>query len=106
MSLTEYYACFAGWFSLNVPSGLTIYWFINNVLSTAQQVCRLPYPLLFEVKEGEKKGISAYPFSSQNLCHGAELTSFCSADLAQEDNSAASLGVCKHRHRRQHKEHC
>ena len=28
----------AGWFSLNVPSGLTIYWFINNVLSTAQQV--------------------------------------------------------------------
>ena len=28
----------AGWFSLNVPSGLTIYWFINNILSTAQQV--------------------------------------------------------------------
>ncbi|EIE23496.1 hypothetical protein COCSUDRAFT_15426 [Coccomyxa subellipsoidea C-169] len=27
-----------GWFSLNVPSGLTIYWFINNVLSTAQQL--------------------------------------------------------------------
>ncbi|BDA47392.1 Inner membrane protein PPF-1, chloroplastic [Coccomyxa sp. Obi] len=27
-----------GWFSLNVPSGLTIYWFINNVLSTAQQI--------------------------------------------------------------------
>ena len=30
--------CPAGWFSLNVPSGLTIYWFINNILSTAQQV--------------------------------------------------------------------
>ncbi|GAX80476.1 hypothetical protein CEUSTIGMA_g7915.t1 [Chlamydomonas eustigma] len=27
-----------GWFSLNVPSGLTLYWFINNILSTAQQV--------------------------------------------------------------------
>jgi len=27
-----------GWFSLSVPSGLSIYWFTNNVLSTAQQV--------------------------------------------------------------------
>jgi YidC/Oxa1 family membrane protein insertase len=27
-----------GWFSLNVPSGLTLYWFVNNVISTAQQV--------------------------------------------------------------------
>ncbi|MED6208773.1 Inner membrane protein PPF-1, chloroplastic [Stylosanthes scabra] len=27
-----------GYFSLSVPSGLTIYWFTNNVLSTAQQV--------------------------------------------------------------------
>lgn len=27
-----------GYFSLSVPSGLTIYWFVNNVLSTAQQV--------------------------------------------------------------------
>merc|ERR1712113_598490 len=26
-----------GYFSLNVPSGLTLYWFTNNVLSTAQQ---------------------------------------------------------------------
>lgn len=28
----------AGWFALNVPSGLTLYWFTNNVLSTAQQL--------------------------------------------------------------------
>ncbi len=28
----------AGWFSLNVPSGLTLYWFINNILSTTQQL--------------------------------------------------------------------
>lgn len=35
----------AGWFSLNVPSGLTIYWFINNVLSTAQQVSALYQPV-------------------------------------------------------------
>jgi YidC/Oxa1 family membrane protein insertase len=28
----------AGWFALNVPSGLTLYWFTNNVLTTAQQV--------------------------------------------------------------------
>ncbi|CAA6656822.1 unnamed protein product [Spirodela intermedia] len=27
-----------GYFSLSVPSGLSIYWFVNNVLSTAQQV--------------------------------------------------------------------
>ncbi|XP_057449159.1 inner membrane protein PPF-1, chloroplastic [Lotus japonicus] len=27
-----------GYFSLSVPSGLTIYWFTNNLLSTAQQV--------------------------------------------------------------------
>ncbi|XP_066308416.1 inner membrane protein ALBINO3, chloroplastic-like isoform X1 [Miscanthus floridulus] len=27
-----------GWFSLSVPSGLSIYWLTNNVLSTAQQV--------------------------------------------------------------------
>ncbi|KAK9827918.1 hypothetical protein WJX74_009095 [Apatococcus lobatus] len=27
-----------GYFSLNVPSGLTLYWFTNNLLSTAQQV--------------------------------------------------------------------
>ncbi|KAF5830652.1 60Kd inner membrane protein-domain-containing protein [Dunaliella salina] len=27
-----------GWFSLNVPAGLTLYWFVNNILSTAQQV--------------------------------------------------------------------
>ncbi|XP_015058326.1 inner membrane protein PPF-1, chloroplastic [Solanum pennellii] len=27
-----------GYFSLSVPSGLTIYWFTNNVLTTAQQV--------------------------------------------------------------------
>ena len=28
----------AGWFSLNVPSGLTLYWFVNNMLSTGQQL--------------------------------------------------------------------
>ncbi|KAK9823479.1 hypothetical protein WJX72_003029 [[Myrmecia] bisecta] len=27
-----------GYFSLNVPSGLTLYWFTNNLLTTAQQV--------------------------------------------------------------------
>ncbi|GER37208.1 inner membrane protein [Striga asiatica] len=27
-----------GYFSLSVPSGLSIYWFVNNVLSTAQQL--------------------------------------------------------------------
>ena len=29
---------FAGYFALNVPSGLALYWFVNNLLSTAQQV--------------------------------------------------------------------
>merc|ERR1712188_256018 len=27
-----------GWFSLNVPSGLTLYWFTNNILSVGQTV--------------------------------------------------------------------
>lgn len=27
-----------GWFSLNVPSGLTLYWFTNNILTTGQQI--------------------------------------------------------------------
>lgn len=27
-----------GYFSLNVPSGLTLYWFTNNIITTAQQV--------------------------------------------------------------------
>jgi len=27
-----------GWFSLNVPSGLTLYWLVNNIISTGQQV--------------------------------------------------------------------
>ncbi|CAL9134926.1 unnamed protein product [Musa textilis] len=27
-----------GYFSLSVPSGLSIYWFTNNILSTAQQI--------------------------------------------------------------------
>lgn len=27
-----------GYFSLNVPSGLTLYWFANNLITTAQQV--------------------------------------------------------------------
>lgn len=30
--------CRAGYFALNVPSGLALYWFTNNLLSTAQQV--------------------------------------------------------------------
>lgn len=28
----------AGWFSLNVPSGLTLYWFVNNIISTGMQL--------------------------------------------------------------------
>eukprot|EP01023_Acetabularia_acetabulum_P066032 TRINITY_DN883_c0_g1_i2.p2 TRINITY_DN883_c0_g1~~TRINITY_DN883_c0_g1_i2.p2 ORF type:complete len:136 (-),score=31.48 TRINITY_DN883_c0_g1_i2:369-776(-) len=27
-----------GWFSLNVPSGLALYWLTNNIISTGQQV--------------------------------------------------------------------
>ena len=27
-----------GWFSLNVPAGLTLYWIVNNVITTAQTV--------------------------------------------------------------------
>ena len=34
----------AGYFSLNVPSGLTLYWFTNNLLTTGQQVCNFACP--------------------------------------------------------------
>lgn len=40
----------AGWFSLNVPSGLTLYWFVNNLLSTGQQLY-----LKATVKVGEER---------------------------------------------------
>lgn len=37
-SILKFLPLLLGWFSLNVPSGLTLYWVTNNVLSTAQQV--------------------------------------------------------------------
>nr|ACG39675.1 inner membrane protein ALBINO3 [Zea mays] len=38
MLILKFLPFMIGWFSLSVPSGLSIYWFTNNVLSTAQQV--------------------------------------------------------------------
>jgi len=35
---SSWLTCSAGYFALNVPSGLALYWFTNNLLSTAQQV--------------------------------------------------------------------
>lgn len=46
-----------GWFSLNVPSGLTLYWFTNNILSTAQSVYlkrNAPTPSIPSIDESEK----------------------------------------------------
>lgn len=37
-AILKYIPLLIGWFSLNVPSGLTLYWFTNNILTTAQQV--------------------------------------------------------------------
>lgn len=36
--VTKFLPLMIGYFSLSVPSGLSIYWFTNNLLSTAQQV--------------------------------------------------------------------
>jgi hypothetical protein len=33
----NYVFVIAGYFALNVPSGLALYWFVNNLLSTGQQ---------------------------------------------------------------------
>ena len=33
----NYFFVPAGYFALNVPSGLALYWFVNNLLSTGQQ---------------------------------------------------------------------
>ncbi|KAL7115569.1 hypothetical protein ACP275_04G190500 [Erythranthe tilingii] len=38
MIIFKFLPLMIGYFSLSVPSGLSIYWFTNNVLSTAQQV--------------------------------------------------------------------
>lgn len=34
-----FFLALLGWFSLNVPSGLTLYWLTNNIITTGQQVC-------------------------------------------------------------------
>ncbi|KAI4383846.1 hypothetical protein MLD38_009642 [Melastoma candidum] len=46
-----------GYFSLSVPSGLSIYWFINNVLSTAQQVWLRKLGGAKPVVDGKASGI-------------------------------------------------
>lgn len=37
-AITKFLPLMIGYFSLSVPSGLSLYWFTNNILSTAQQV--------------------------------------------------------------------
>ncbi|XP_057949422.1 ALBINO3-like protein 1, chloroplastic [Malania oleifera] len=37
-ALTKFLPLLIGYFALSVPSGLSLYWFTNNILSTAQQV--------------------------------------------------------------------
>lgn len=37
-ALTNFLPLMIGYFALSVPSGLSLYWFTNNILSTAQQV--------------------------------------------------------------------
>lgn len=37
-ALTAFLPLLIGYFALSVPSGLSLYWFTNNILSTAQQV--------------------------------------------------------------------
>ncbi|KAK9277747.1 hypothetical protein L1049_007294 [Liquidambar formosana] len=37
-AVTQFLPLLIGYFALSVPSGLSLYWFTNNILSTAQQV--------------------------------------------------------------------
>ncbi|KAE8023591.1 hypothetical protein FH972_009268 [Carpinus fangiana] len=37
-AITKFLPLLIGYFALSVPSGLSLYWFTNNILSTAQQV--------------------------------------------------------------------
>ncbi|OWM89707.1 hypothetical protein CDL15_Pgr024455 [Punica granatum] len=37
-AITKFLPVLIGYFALSVPSGLSLYWFTNNILSTAQQV--------------------------------------------------------------------
>eukprot|EP00878_Enallax_costatus_P013245 GHUV01013847.1.p1 GENE.GHUV01013847.1~~GHUV01013847.1.p1 ORF type:complete len:328 (+),score=122.55 GHUV01013847.1:184-1167(+) len=37
-AILQFIPLMIGWFSLNVPSGLTLYWFVNNIISTAMQM--------------------------------------------------------------------
>lgn len=66
-SFLKFMPLLIGWFSLNVPSGLGVYWVTNNILSTAQTVyIRNQFPELtkqstapVEEDEAEEVGASA-----------------------------------------------
>lgn len=50
-----------GFFSLNVPAGLTLYWFANNILSTAQTVYLRKTTKLPEAPESVPAGLGGMP---------------------------------------------
>lgn len=54
-----------GWFSLNVPSGLTLYWFTNNVLSTGQQLWLKRNVKVDEPSGGQKQSFQSAQGSQQ-----------------------------------------
>lgn len=37
-TILQFLPIMIGWFALNVPSGLTLYWFTNNILTTGQTI--------------------------------------------------------------------
>lgn len=52
---------FLGWLALNVPSGLSLYWFTNNLLSTAQSVFlrkTLPTPSIPDMSDDSSSSSS------------------------------------------------
>ncbi|RVW72608.1 ALBINO3-like protein 1, chloroplastic [Vitis vinifera] len=61
-ALTKFLPLMIGYFALSVPSGLSLYWFTNNILSTAQQVwlqklggAQIPVKQFKQIKEQEAR---------------------------------------------------
>ncbi|KAK9170511.1 hypothetical protein Syun_002651 [Stephania yunnanensis] len=83
-----------GYFSLSVPSGLSIYWFTNNVLSTAQQVWLRKLggakPVVSESASGIISAGRAKRSSSQPVRTGERGREDVKKFAGEEDQSLAS----------------
>ncbi|CAM9891073.1 unnamed protein product [Phaeothamnion confervicola] len=80
-AVLKYLPLLIGWFSLNVPSGLGVYWIINNFLSTSVSV-------FIRNQISAEKGLPTTGFSMGNMMGGAEAPSVSSSSLRNTRDDA------------------